>query len=109
MNSPMHQANARIYQYDFLHFFHFFYFLLINFFNIQVTDSKGHTAFHRENLDKGKFAVVSDEDDIFDFCFVTYLQHGQHAGPAREVHLEMKHGAEAKNYEEVIIFGYKNK
>ncbi len=68
---------------------------------LKVTDSKGHTAFARENLDKGKFAVTSDEDDIFDFCFVSYMQSGHHPGPDREVHLEMKHGVEAKSYEEV--------
>jgi len=72
--------------------------------DLAVTDSKGQTAFARENLDKGKFAVTSDEDDIFDFCFVTYLQSG-HAGPAREVHLEMKHGVEAKSYEEIANVG----
>jgi len=73
--------------------------------DLAVTDSKGHTAFARENLDKGKFAVTSDEDDIFDFCFVSYMQQGHHMGPAREVHLEMKHGVEAKSYEEIANVG----
>jgi len=72
--------------------------------DLSVTDSKGHTAFARENLDKGKFAVTSDEDDIFDFCFVSYLQSGQQH-IAREVHLEMKHGVEAKSYEEIANVG----
>jgi len=73
--------------------------------DLSVTDSKGHTAFARENLDKGKFAVTSDEDDIFDFCFVSYMQTGHHPGPEREVHLEMKHGVEAKSYEEIANVG----
>jgi hypothetical protein len=73
--------------------------------DLSVTDSKGHTAFARENLDKGKFAVTSDEDDIFDFCFVSYVQTGHHHGPDREVHLEMKHGVEAKSYEEIANVG----
>jgi len=73
--------------------------------DLTITDSKGHTAFTRENLDKGKFAVTSDEDDIFDFCFVSYLQAGHHQAVAREVHLDMKHGVEAKSYEELANVG----
>jgi len=73
--------------------------------DLSVTDSKGHTAFARENLDRGKFAVTSDEDDIFDFCFTSYLQTGHQTGPEREVHLEMKHGVEAKSYEELANVG----
>jgi len=73
--------------------------------DLMVTDSKGHTAFARENLDKGKFAVTSDEDDIYDFCFVSYSQTGHQTGPAREVLLEMKHGVEAKSYEEIANVG----
>jgi len=73
--------------------------------DLAVTDSKGHTAFTRENLDKGKFAVTSDEDDIFDICFVTYLPAGHQTGPEREVSLLLKHGVEAKNYEELANVG----
>jgi len=73
--------------------------------DLSVTDSKGHTAFQRENLDKGKFAVTSDEDDIFDFCFASYLQTGHQTGPEREVFLDMKHGVEAKSYEELANVG----
>lgn len=60
----------------------------------------------RENVDKGKFAVNADDDDIFDFCFVSYLQTGHSMPQAREVFLEMKHGVETKNYDQVraIIF-----
>lgn len=68
---------------------------------IQITDTKGHTALNRENIDKGKFAVNSDEDDIFDFCFVSYLQTGHSMPQPREVFLDMKHGIETKNYEQV--------
>jgi len=66
--------------------------------DLQITDSKGHVAFKRENIDKGRFAVTSDEDDIFDFCVVA---HPSQVPQPREVHLEMKHGVEAKNYEEI--------
>lgn len=66
-----------------------------------ITDTKGHAAFNRENIDKGIFAVNSDEDDIFDFCFISYLQAAHQMPQAREVHIEMKHGIEAKNYDQV--------
>lgn len=77
--------------------------------DLQITDSKGHTAFARESIDKGKFAVIADEDDIYDICFVSYQHHGQ-VHQTREIHLELKQGVEAKSYEEVnndsTIFGY---
>lgn len=69
--------------------------------DLQITDSKGHVAFSRESIDKGRFAVTSDEDDIFDFCLIAHAAPGAHQQQAREVHLEMKHGVEAKNYEEI--------
>jgi len=70
--------------------------------DLQITDSKGHHALNRENVDKGKFAVTSDEDDIYDICFISYLNHG-HSPQPREVTLELKHGVEAKNYDEVTF------
>jgi len=72
--------------------------------DLQVTDSKGHTAFQRDNIDKGKFAVTADEDDIYDICFVSYQSHHQNA-PPKEVHIELKHGVEAKNYEQIAAVG----
>jgi len=66
--------------------------------DLQITDSKAHVAYSRESIDKGRFAVVADEDDIFDFCVIA---HPAAVTQAREVHLEMKHGVEAKNYEEL--------
>ena len=68
--------------------------------DIQITDSKGHTALMRENVDKGKIAVTADDDDIYDICFISYVS-GNHQAPPREVHLELLHGVEAKNYDEV--------
>jgi len=72
--------------------------------DLQITDSKGHVAFSRESIDKGRFAVTSDEDDIFDFCLIAHPSPAGHQAP-REVHLEMKHGVEAKNYEELAHVG----
>ena len=56
---------------------------------------------NRENIDKGIFAVNSDEDDIFDFCFTSYLQAAHQMPQPREIHIEIKHGIEAKNYDQV--------
>lgn len=69
--------------------------------DLQITDSKGHSALLRENIDKGKIAVTSDEDDIYDICFISYSQG--HQMPPREVYVDLKHGVEAKNYDEVSI------
>jgi hypothetical protein len=68
--------------------------------DLHVTDSKSHTALMRESIDKGKIAVTADDDDIYDFCFISYIQPNAPA-THREVHLELKHGVEAKNYDEV--------
>lgn len=69
--------------------------------DLQITDSKGHSALVRENIDKGKIAVTSDEDDIYDICFTSYSQG--HQMPPREVYIDLKHGVEAKNYDEVCL------
>lgn len=72
--------------------------------DVQVLDSKGHTAFNRESIDKGKFIVTSDDDDLHDICFTSYLTPGHQPSP-RELHLEIKHGVEAKKYENLAEVG----
>lgn len=69
--------------------------------DFQITDSKGHTALLRTGVDgKGKFAVTSDEDDIYDFCF-TYSSSPRtsHQLLPREVNLDVRLGVEAKQYD----------
>lgn len=69
--------------------------------DFQITDTKGHSALIRNNIDgKGKFAVTSDEDDIYDFCF-TYSSspHSSHQLLPREVNLDVRLGVEAKQYD----------
>ncbi|RWS11486.1 transmembrane emp24 domain-containing protein bai-like protein [Dinothrombium tinctorium] len=68
--------------------------------DLQVTDSKGHVAFQRENVDKGKFAITADEEDYYEICFISYSGHHQKV-PPKEVYLDLKHGVEAKNYEQL--------
>lgn len=69
--------------------------------DFQITDSKGHTALLRDNVDgKGKFAVTSDEDDIYDFCFAySSSPHTSHQLLPREVNLDVRLGVEAKQYD----------
>ncbi|KAH7715354.1 integral membrane protein [Aphelenchoides avenae] len=86
--------------------------------SVHVTDTRGHTLYKRENFPetKGKFAFTADEYDIFEICISAH-------GPAstlnpstshslrrlgldqqkinREVSLVLKHGVEAKNYEDL--------
>lgn len=69
--------------------------------DFHITDSKGHTALMRTGVDgKGKFAVTSDEDDIYDFCF-TYSSSPtmSHQLLPREVNLDVRLGVEAKHYD----------
>jgi len=70
--------------------------------SVHVTDTRGHTLYKREDFTDlhGKFAFTADEYDIFDICFVSKLPQGMQ-GSQREVHLMMKHGVEARNYEEL--------
>lgn len=69
--------------------------------DFRITDSKGHTALIRDNVDgKGKFAVTSDEDDIYDFCFAySSSPHTSHQLLPREVNLDVRLGVEAKQYD----------
>lgn len=72
--------------------------------DMTITDSKGHIAFNRDNVDgKGKFAVTSDETDFYELCFkysasptvpTSQLQ-------SREISVDYRVGAEAKDYSNV--------
>ena len=70
--------------------------------DFQITDTKGHTALLRTGVDgKGKFAVTSDEDDIYDFCFsYSSSPHTSHQLLPREVNLDVRLGVEAKQYDQ---------
>lgn len=69
--------------------------------DLTIKDSQGHIAYTRDNIDgKGKFAVTSDNSDYYELCF-TYtsspLENVQLA--PREVYIDYRVGAEAKQYE----------
>lgn len=38
---------------------------------MQVTDSKGHVLFQKEDASKGKFAFTTEDYDMFEVCFIS--------------------------------------
>ncbi|VDL69427.1 unnamed protein product [Nippostrongylus brasiliensis] len=71
--------------------------------SVHVTDTRGHTLYKREKFSelKGKFAFTADEYDIFEICISNHGPDGARHAQPREVSLKMKHGVEAKNYEDI--------
>ncbi|XP_069117279.1 transmembrane emp24 domain-containing protein 10-like [Argopecten irradians] len=67
---------------------------------LTVTDSKGHILYTKDDAKKGKFAFTTEEYDMFEVCFQTKMVGGGH-GADREVTLDMKHGIEAKSYDDL--------
>uniref|UniRef100_A0A8C7F8Z8 Transmembrane p24 trafficking protein 10 n=1 Tax=Oncorhynchus kisutch TaxID=8019 RepID=A0A8C7F8Z8_ONCKI len=64
--------------------------------NLKITDSSGHILYSKEDASKGKFAFTTEDYDMFEVCF-------ESTGRVTDqlVNLDMKHGVEAKNYEEI--------
>ncbi|XGW05246.1 hypothetical protein V3C99_015991 [Haemonchus contortus] len=71
--------------------------------SVHVTDTRGHTLYKREKFSdlKGKFAFTADEYDIFEICISNHAPITTGHVQPREVSLKMKHGVEAKNYEDL--------
>nr|XP_013796357.1 PREDICTED: transmembrane emp24 domain-containing protein 10 [Apteryx mantelli mantelli] len=67
----------------------------------QITDSAGHILYAKEDATKGKFAFTTEDYDMFEACFESKLPVGTGRMPDQLVILDMKHGVEAKNYEEI--------
>ncbi|XP_010854146.1 PREDICTED: transmembrane emp24 domain-containing protein 10 [Bison bison bison] len=63
-----------------------------------ITDSAGHILYSKEDATKGKFAFTTEDYDMFEVCFES---KGTGRIPDQLVILDMKHGVEAKNYEEI--------
>lgn len=66
--------------------------------DMTITDTQGHIALNRDNIDgKGKFAVTSDGADFYELCFTyTSSPSGGAQLLPREVYIDFKVGAEAK-------------
>jgi p24 family protein delta-1 len=73
---------------------------------LEVLDSKGHILYNKDEATKGKFAFTTDEYDVFQVCFETKVMQDVRGADqlVKEVHLTVKHGVEAKDYENVKIF-----
>ncbi|XP_059174681.1 transmembrane emp24 domain-containing protein 10-like [Physella acuta] len=68
--------------------------------DLTVTDSRGHILYTKEDATKGRFAFTTEEYDNFEVCFASKPMGGGIAAD-REVYLNVKHGIEAKNYEDI--------
>ncbi|XP_065184134.1 transmembrane emp24 domain-containing protein 10-like [Sycon ciliatum] len=70
--------------------------------SILATDQAGHTLFSKENAKQGKFAFTEDEFEVVDICFKSHTNAvASHIKTSREVKLTLKHGAEARNYDQI--------
>jgi hypothetical protein len=73
---------------------------------LEVVDSKNHILYNKEGATKGKFAFTTDEYDVFQICFDTRTSPELRATEnlVKEVKLTVRHGTEAKDYENVKYF-----
>lgn len=69
--------------------------------HLKITDSAGHILYAKEDASKGKFAFTTEDYDMFEVCFESRYPMGTGRFPDQLVILNMKHGVEAKNYEEI--------
>lgn len=69
--------------------------------SLRVGDSKGHLLYSKEDAVEGKFAFTTDDKEVVDICFLTKIEPGVRAAATREVYLDVKHGVEAKSYEDI--------
>jgi len=66
--------------------------------SIQVTDSKGHMLYSKEDATNGKFVFNTEVFDMFEICFISHVPQSQQ-GVSQEISIKTKHGVEAKSYE----------
>eukprot|EP00048_Salpingoeca_helianthica_P014999 m.224565 g.224565 ORF g.224565 m.224565 type:complete len:208 (-) comp16498_c0_seq1:125-748(-) len=70
---------------------------------LDVTDSRGHPVYRKEDAVKGKFAFTSDDYDVFNICFGSDALEGAVVPDdhTRLVKLTVKSGVDAKSYTEL--------
>lgn len=70
---------------------------------LEVLDSKNHLLYNKDDATRGKFAFTTDEYDVFQICVETRLMPEVRGTEQnlKEVSLSLKHGSEAKDYENV--------
>ncbi|KAK3730361.1 hypothetical protein QZH41_014837, partial [Actinostola sp. cb2023] len=64
-----------------------------------VTETTGHILYKKEDATKGKFAFTTDDYDMYEVCFES--EATQAGGSDREIYINIKHGVEAKNYDDL--------
>ncbi|KAM8939985.1 transmembrane emp24 domain-containing protein 10-like [Pelodytes ibericus] len=69
--------------------------------HLKVTDSAGHILYSKEEAKKGKFAFTTDDYDVYEVCFESKGATGNLRVPDQLIVLDVKHGVEAKNYEDL--------
>ncbi|XP_069501121.1 transmembrane emp24 domain-containing protein 10-like [Ambystoma mexicanum] len=69
--------------------------------DLTVTDSAGNILYSKEDAKKGKFAFSTDDFDTYEVCFQRLEQAEQLEFTNQLVTLDIKHGVEAKNYEDL--------
>lgn len=67
--------------------------------SVVVKDSKGHIFFQKADATTGKFTFSTEVDDSFDVCFRSEGAAG--VADNREVFIDIRQGAEAKNYDAI--------
>lgn len=72
--------------------------------DLTVKDSNGHILYNKDDIKEGKFAFTTDAYDVYEVCFTTKMP-SEVKGGDREVQLQLKHGAEAKNYQGLAEVG----
>eukprot|EP00053_Salpingoeca_punica_P001095 m.31940 g.31940 ORF g.31940 m.31940 type:complete len:207 (-) comp10810_c0_seq1:241-861(-) len=69
---------------------------------LEIKDSRGHPVYRKEDALKGKFAFTSDDNDVFDICFLNNPKDADNiVEHQRNVHLDVKAGVEARSYDKV--------
>ncbi|XP_042218401.1 transmembrane emp24 domain-containing protein bai-like isoform X2 [Homarus americanus] len=70
--------------------------------DIQVTDSKGHHLYVKEEAENGKFIFNTEDNDVYEVCFISRVPPTQR-GIQQEITIKTKHGVEAKTYEAMFL------
>ncbi|XP_068117557.1 transmembrane emp24 domain-containing protein 10-like [Hyperolius riggenbachi] len=69
--------------------------------HLKVTDSVAHILYSKEEAKKGKFAFTTDDYEVYEVCFESQLSSGALRSPDQLIVLNVKHGVEAVNYEQM--------
>ncbi|XP_031554076.1 transmembrane emp24 domain-containing protein 10-like [Actinia tenebrosa] len=67
--------------------------------HLKVTESTGHVLYSKDDATKGKFAFTTDDYEMYEVCFES--EASTSGGSDREIFVNIKHGVEAKNYEDL--------